>query len=56
MNEQGIAFVNWMLSLICAVLFWYAARTNDWTSMILAMVFAGIIAVLSALVLVCRYL
>ena len=56
MNEQGIAVVNWILSLICAVLFWYAARTNDWPAMILAMVFAGTITLLSALVLVCRYL
>lgn len=56
MNEQACAFVCWILSMICAILSWYAARSNDWQCMIVAMVFAGFVCLISAVTLVCKYL
>lgn len=56
MNEQACAVVCAILSAICAILSWYAARSNDWQCMVIAMVFAGFVAVISAFVLVCKYL
>lgn len=56
MNEQSCAVVRWILSMICAVLSWYAARTNDWQLMVIAMVFAGNVCLLSAFVLAYKYL
>ena len=56
MNEQACAFVCAILSAICLILSCYALSTNDWQVMVIAMVFAGIIALLSGFVLVCKYL
>ena len=55
MNEQACAVVCWILSTICTILSWYAARTNDWQAMVVAMVFAGVVCLLSAFVLACKY-
>lgn len=56
MNEQACAFVCWILSMICAILSWHAARANDWACMVVTMVFAGIVCLLSVFVLAYKYL
>lgn len=56
MNEQAVAVVCWLLSVICAILSWYAARTNDWQCMVITMIFAGVVCVLAAFVLAYKYL
>lgn len=56
MNEQTCAFVCALLSAICTILSCYALKTNDWQIMVFAVVFAGIVALLSGFVLVYKYL
>lgn len=56
MNEQACAVVCWLLSLVCCVLSWYAARTDDWQCMVVTMVFAALVALLSAYTIAYKYL
>lgn len=56
MNEQACAVVCAILSAICAVLSWHAARSGNWECMVVTMVFAGLVCLLSAFTLVCKYL
>lgn len=56
MNEQACGFVCWILSMICTILSWYAARTNSWEFMVVTMVFASLVALLAAFTLACKYL
>ena len=55
MNEQACAFVCWILSVIYAILSWYAT-SREWQCMVVAMVFAGMVCLLSAFVLAYKYL
>lgn len=56
MNEQACTVVCFILTAICAPLFWGAAKYNDQGSMILGMVFSIVVAVLASYVVICRYL
>ena len=56
MNEQACTVVCVIFSLICAGLFWSAAKYNDQGSMFLGMVFSVVVALLSGYVVICRYL
>ena len=56
MNEQACTVVCVIFSLICAGLFWAAAKYDDQGAMILGVVFSIVVAVLSGYVVICRYL
>ena len=56
MNEQACAYVCTILSVICTILSGYSMKTGNITCVVLALVFAGIVVLLSGFVLVCRYL
>jgi uncharacterized membrane protein YfcA len=56
MNEQAVAFVCAIFSAICAILYWYHGKETDWGAMVVGSCFAVIIVLLSAYVLICRYL
>ena len=56
MNEQACTVVCVIFSLICAGLFWAAAKYDDQGAMILGMVFSLVVTVLSGCVVICRYL
>lgn len=56
MNEQACTVVCVIFSLICAGLFWSAAKYNDQSAMILGMVFSIVVTVLSGYVVIRRYL
>ena len=56
MNEQACTVVCFIFSIICAALFWNAARYNDQGSMIVGMVFSIVVTLLSGYVMICRYL
>ena len=56
MNEQACTIVCVIFTMICAGLFWSAAKFNDQGAMILGMVFSIVVTLLSGYVVICRYL
>ena len=56
MNEQATAFVCAIFSAICAILYGYYSRHADWGAMIVSSAFALVVVLLSAYVLICKYL
>lgn len=56
MNEQACAYVCTILSAICMILSGYGMKTGSFPCVVIALVFAGVVVLLSGLVLVCRYL
>lgn len=56
MNEQAIAVVCTIFSVICAGLFRAAATYDDQGAMIIGMVFSIVVTLLSGYVMICRYL
>ena len=56
MNEQACTVVCVIFSILCAGLFWAAAKYNDQGAMILGMVFSIVVTLLCSSVVICRYL
>ena len=55
MLENGCAFACTVLSLLCGVVSWYSMTEGDWSGMIIVSCFAGIEALLAALVLASKF-
>ena len=56
MNEQACTVECMILSILCAVFFWAAAKYDDQGAMIIGMVFSIFVTLLSGYVMICRYL
>lgn len=56
MNEQACTVVCVIFSMICAGLFFSAAKFGDQGAMILGMVFSIVVTLLSGFVVIGRYL
>lgn len=56
MNEQACTVVCVFYSILCAALFWAAARYDDQGAMIIGMVFSIVVTLLSGYVMIRRYL
>lgn len=55
MNETGCAFVCFILTMVCAVLSWFALKTGSAEMMPLILGFALIVVLISGFVVVCKY-
>ena len=55
MNENGCAFVCFILTMICSVLSWFSMSTGSREAMIVTFWFGLVIVLLSGFVIVCKY-
>lgn len=56
MNEQAVAVVCAIFSAICAILYGYYSRQGDIGALIMSSCFVAVVMLLSAYVLIMRYL